>query len=393
MDLLKTRIYFIFFLFLIFGACSKSKEKAIVAKPVPEQPIEIREISFRKAVFTDPLKIKTVSSSTEIMDELIYCLDKAPKGSTVHLSIFLFNYDPLINAVKRAYLRGVIINAMIDYSREESFAENNKAIDGFRALFKSPSRVVIIQSDAGASSINHHKHALFSELQLPNGVAKKVVFSTSHNFTVSDTKKIQDAVVLTDSGLYDAFLSNWNEMASKAILGMKNFVYRTYQDPADSIRAYFFPRRQNGAWDGNDTVIEILDKISDYSNATVQVAMSDWVASRINTAKKLTVLQTKGVKVEVIAKDKADPEILAELEVLRSKGAYVKVLQMPVNNHSKFILIKGIWEGKQQEILINGTHNFTTNALRNNNEAMLIFKDHPLFKDYQEYYSRVKQTL
>lgn len=375
----------IFCLFLfVFTACGK-KEK----HDGPDT--KKQEIYIQKALFTDPAKVKTISSSTVIMDELINYFDHSPAGSKIHFSIFGFSYQPLIDAIKRAQQRGVEINAMIDYSREETIIENAKPIDDLRKALRSPSRVITVKSDAGSSSINHHKHVIFSEVNLPGGIAKKVVFSTSHNFSLADTKKVQDAVVISDEGLYNAFLDNWNDMASRAQSGMKNFTYRTYE--TDSLNAFFFPRRKNGAWDGGDTVIDILNKISDFSTATVQVGMSDWVVSRINTAQKLTELQEKGVNVQVIAKDKADPEILTELDKLKSKGGDVKILKMPVNIHSKFILIKGTWDGKPQEILINGTHNFTTNALRNNNEAMLLFKNSSLFKNYQDYFIKLKQTL
>lgn len=380
---MKSKLYLLGFLFFIAASCGK--------KTGHGDPVVKKAVHIQKALFTDPAKVKTVSSSTVIMDELIKYFDHAPAGSKIHFSIFGFSYQPLIDAIKRAQQRGVEINAMIDYSREETIKENAKPIDELRKALRSPSRVITVKSDAGSSSINHHKHALFSEVNLPEGTAKNVVFSTSHNFSLADTRKVQDAVVISDDGLYNAFLGNWNDMASRAQSGMKNFTYRTYE--TDSLNAFFFPRRKNGAWDGSDTVIDILNKISDYQNATVQVGMSDWVVSRIITAQKLTELREKGVNVQVIAKDKADPEILDELNKLKSKGGDVKILKMPVNIHSKFILIKGTWDGKPQEILITGTHNFTTNALRNNNEVILLFKNNPLFKDYQDYFAKLKQVL
>ena len=123
--------------------------------------------------------------------------------------------------------------------------------------------------------------------------------------------------------------------------------------------------------------------------------MSDWVDSRVRTAEKLVELQEKGVKVEVVAKNKADAKVLLELEKLKAAGGKVTILDMDGkghNIHSKFILIEGVWRGKKQSVLINGTHNFTTNALQNNNEVILMFKNDPLFGEYQNYFNKL-QTL
>src|SRR5690606_22505783 len=125
-----------------------------------------------------------------------------------------------------------------------------------------------------------------------------------------------------------------------------------------------FPRRKNGVWDNADTYLEIFDKISDYSTARVRVIMSSW--SRVEVAEKLTELQKKGVKVEVIAKDMAASEpVLAELQRLKAAGAYVKVIKMSEKDtHSKVTLIKGTWEGERQELVFTGSHNYTDKALK-----------------------------
>ncbi len=121
--------------------------------------------------------------------------------------------------------------------------------------------------------------------------------------------------------------------------------------------------------------------------------MSDWVDSRIVTVKKLIELLDKGVKVEVIAKSSAGVLVQKDLELLRSKGAYVKILMLPINIHTKFMLIKGRFDGENSEVIVTGTHNFTTNALKSNNEVILLLKDNPMFKDYQNYYQKLKETF
>lgn len=369
-----------------FGQTGR-KEKTEYRESIPENEIQLNQV-----IFLDPHVINKRESDTRIMDSLIHYLDCTPRGAEVHISIYMFNYQPLVIALEKAYNRGVKVQMVIDNGRERSSKIVNKeTIARFQALIKSPSHFLTVQSDTYPSAINHCKYVLFSEIDLPQGKAMYVVFSTSHNFTLIGTKKIQDAVVFTHKTLYDAYKYNWNEIASRSQSGMKNFTYREVD--LDNICAYFFPRRQNGVWDNSDTYLDIFDKISDYSSANVRVVMSSW--SRVEVAQKLTDLHKKGVKVEVIAKDQdASGPVLEELQRLKNAGAYVKVIKMSEKDtHSKITLIRGTWEGKRQELVFTGSHNYTEKALKYNNEVLLKLKDSKLFKQYDDYFDLLKNTL
>ena len=397
--------WFFILLFLVSltaYSCKKSNEAAVVVPPVIEVPKEDELpqplISINKVVFTDPDKVKLrAENSPEIFNQLITYLDAAVKGSQIYISIYLADYPQIVAAIRRTYLRGVNVHLLVDHSREESITTNVFIIRDLQSLLTGKSSFTIVNSDVSSGSsgsINHHKFVLFSELSLKNeGIAKNVVFASSSNWTASDMKKIQDAVIISDEAYYNAFLLNWNTIKTYAASGMKNFNYQVYQSADKNINAYFFPRLLNGVPDNGDTVIEILDKISDFSKATIQVAMSDWVDSRIVTVKKLHELLDKGATVEIIAKSSAGVLVQKELDLLKAKGAFVRLLQLPINVHTKFMLIKGTWDGEASEVIVTGTHNFTTNALKYNNEVIVLLKNNSMFKDYQTYYNQLKVTF
>lgn len=398
-------VYTLLLLLLIvsFTGCGKESPEEVKEPPVVEIPKEEPEkpkapITLNKVLFTNPEKVKLrAENSPEILEQVITYFDAATKGSTIYVSIYLFDYAPIISAITRTHLRGVNIHVLIDRSRDESIQTNAEAIQRLQPILTDNSSLTIVNSDVStgtSGSINHHKFVLFSSLDIKNeGEAKNVVFASSSNWTASDMKKIQDAVIISDEAYYNAFLGNWNTIKKYAASGMKNFNYQVFESADKNLNAYFLPRLKNGSFDGGDNILEILDKISDFSNATVQVGMSDWVDSRIATVKKLVELLDKGVKVEVIAKSSAGELVQKDLELLRSKGAYVRILVLPVNIHTKFMLIKGRYDGVNSEVIVTGTHNFTTNALRSNNEVILVMKDNPLFKDYQAYYQKLKATF
>src|SRR5690606_39302597 len=105
--------------------------------------------------------------------------------------------------------------------------------------------VVIVTNDAGNIAINHNKFALFSKIETSTGEEENVIFQTSHNFTVADSRKIQDAVVLEDQALYNAFKQYWEDIKIRAVVGMAFFDYREYIDETKGIYAYFLPKRKN----------------------------------------------------------------------------------------------------------------------------------------------------
>ncbi len=399
---MKLRYLLLGLLLFAFIACNKDGGKVNPGdghvNPIDtteQQDVEKKEINIEQALFINPVNVRTHTSDTRIMDTLIQYLDHTPEGADVYLNIYLFSYEPVLKAVKRAYFRGVKMHVMIDNGRSASIDENETTIEQLEIMFSnSSSELVVVESDTDPSltAIDHHKHVLFSEIDLPQGIAKNVVFSTSHNFIYSATMKVQDAVIMTNKKLYDAFLDNWNAMKARAQSGMKDFTYTVVD--LDSIKVFFFPRRKDGDWDGDDTVLDILNKISDFSSAVVRVGMSDWTDGRMEVTEKLTELEEQGAAVEVIAKNKADQAVLDELQRLQDAGGYVKVLDMdPENIHSKFIMIKGVLDGKQQKIIMCGSHNLTAYALKYNNEVILMLKNSALFDDYWNYFDALKETL
>lgn len=351
------------------------------------------EITINKSIFIDPLKARDKKSDTKIINTLIDYLDNTPEGATVHISIYLFDYQPLLNAIRKAQDRGVEIQALVDQSRGSSQDRNKNSIPYLEGILKDPSELIPVKSDVTSISINHHKIVLFSKVDLPEGIAKNVVFTTSHNFIEDGTKKVQDAIVMSHKKLYDVYLHNLETIKSFADSGMKNHDY-VEETIADSLTVHFFPRRQNGVWDGEDTYIDFFDEVKEYKNAEVRVVMSDW--SRVEVAEKLVELQTEDrIDVTVITKDKdGNGDSIDELQNLTDAGGDVNIVPMAqMNTHSKFVLIKGIKNGEQKEMLYTGTHNFTYNALKNNNEVLLELKNTSFFKDYWSYYDRLLKDL
>lgn len=360
-----------------------------------EQPDQLDPgpLFIEKALFNDPAKVKARRKSTVIMDELIYYLDHTPGDADVYISIFKFYYAPLVNAVKAAAERGVNIKVQIDSSEAKSGGSrdaNKSTYAQLRYTFSnsdSESRLVGVNNQITASAINHEKYAVFSEVHLPEGNAKNLVFVTSHNFIASATTRANDAVVITNKTLYDTFVRHWTDVAVHADRDMKNFEY-TVGHVGDSIDVLFFPRRTGGNWDGGKTIVEQLDGLTDLSKDTICVLMAGWSGVRgMDIARKLTALWNKGATVDVIASSGSSAAVKEELRKLKPPRGRLTTVNF---NHSKTVLIKGFWKGEKQTLILTGSKNFYNGGLQYSNNVVLRLKNSVLFKDYLDYFQQMK---
>jgi hypothetical protein len=346
-----------------------------------------------QVLFTAPGAVAKGSSSPIILNKIIELVNNTPAADTISMSIYMFDYDPLITAVKNADTRGVILRLIIDNSRTDSQDVNASTFTKLSTL-SSNAEVISFNSDATTSSINHTKFVLFSRVNTTSGLQSKILLQSSHNFTSSDSKKLQDAIIFNHVGLYNSFWKYFNEIKMRTPTGMVGYTYTEYTDAAAGIKACFLPRRGSGQ---PDNIIDILNSISNLSTATIKVGMSDWVVSRLNVAQKLTQLSAAGARVEVVVKNKIDPEIQTELAKLNNTGGLLKMYNLvndddpTVNIHAKFMVIEGTINGvANTKMVVTGSHNFTTNALRYNNEILMVLTNSPLFSAYAAYFDNIK---
>jgi hypothetical protein len=315
------------------------------------------------------------------------------------ISIYAFQgFKPLVNALQRAHTRNVSLHIMFDMGKhnESLVTKNSATVSDLMKFIGEDVEIVLVESDAGSISINHNKFILFSELATNNGIEENVIFQTSHNFTESDRYRIQDAVTLSHEGLYESYFKYWQDMKTLASTGMKNFEYREYHDPDAGITAFFYPKRKDGVPFGEDTIIEILNDISDPASSIIKIGMSGWTNSRVSIVEKLDELIDKGATIEVITKSSIGPDVFQGLKQLEQKGAYVKIYNMKdpdqqrINIHSKFMMIEGPWRGEMTNLVLTGSQNFSINALKNNSETSLLFKGHQFFPIYSDYFEKLK---
>jgi HKD family nuclease len=357
-------------------------------------------ITFPEVLFTNASTIAREGTSTVILDRLISLVDNTPAGEQIRISIYLINYQPLMDALKNAETRGVNIKILVDMSRSDSQETNATSLPWLQTNLAA-SEVVATYNDVSTLSINHHKYALFSKVNTSAGLVSNVTFQTSHNFTSSDAKKVQDAITFNNAGIYNAFLNNWQVMRNNAASGMKNnFNYDVFEDVANGLRAEFFPKISGGSFIGQDNVLENLDAITDVANAKIRIAMSDWSDLRVAIADKLIALKNQGATIEVYAKDAAGTLVQTKLRQLQQLGATVRIFNLEsgsdakFNIHAKIMLIEGTWKGQaNSKVIITGSHNYTDPALKTNNEVLVYLLNSSVFNQYHTYFEGLKTVV
>lgn len=395
----------IFFFFCV--ACNKhglknpntrnTDDTTISTDTTPVWAVHPFNDSLPEAVFTDPKFISQGLSSSTIINNLMSLINATPKEASIYISIYLFKDEPgLLTAIRNATERGVQVHVMLDRSDDNYNASTVKALE---AIDKNMD-IVEVYNRIKPAAINHNKFVIFSDISTKNGDIKNVVFTSSENWVPFTEKEIQNAVIVSNDGLFNAYLQYWKKMKVLADHQMINFEFMEYDDLNDGIMAFFYPKLKDGKYFEPDPIVHILDQITDPSATTIQIEMAFWTNYRIDIINKLSDLLEEGAKVEIVVR--SNQPVYNALVDLANKGAYVKMFNYSnvsgvkqVQIHSKIMLIQGEWNGKKTHLVIAGSENYGDGPLKysNNNNILLSsynFKYPKVFEAYEQNFDEIK---
>jgi phosphatidylserine/phosphatidylglycerophosphate/cardiolipin synthase-like enzyme len=336
----------------------------------------------RTVLFTHPGQ--AAGSHVAKLEEL---LDRAAPGSQVRIAIYQLDLPGVAAACGRARQRGVDVRVI---TTPYSPSTNRR----LRRVLEEPGgepRVFVFPGGFGTR--NHNKFAVFSRLEPGAGEVRDVVFVSSGNFTRASLRKHQNTLVLVDPALAAAYRRYWEELrAAGTREGGPDFYAAAAESSLGDAKVEFFPRREG------DPVVEILDRIAPGeagSPARVRVAMARWTTDRMRIAERLCRLREQGVEASVVTRDagllphwlRRNSVDRAVVQRLRRCG--VEVMTLPtsrVNLHSKYFLVEApVAEGGEtswRRLVFTGSPNFTGEALRSNDEALLEIEDPKVYERY-----------
>lgn len=315
-----------------------------------------------------------------ISDALVGLIDRTPSGESIVLSYFVIQpHHPVIDALLRAYGRGVRVRVVLD-SGDGQKAKKNAAVD---AAYARLAEMLGTTGDSFArqcnrscitdepDSINHNKFAAFSRTD----DAEFVTFQGTGNLRAdgSGDSAYNAAVVLRgDRTTYDQYVGYFDDLYTERRVSKDN--YDAYRRPVTSgpVTAHFFPRTDNV-----DTLAAALRTTNCTAQTTTVRVMAPFF-SRKRVRNTLRDMAYAGCGVQVLARQ--DTMTRDFCDRLDPRKVAVKIAPAPTKDrvtiHAKYVLVDGSYGGGlDQRITWVGSHNFTDNALERNDETFMQLTD------------------
>ncbi len=307
-------------------------------------------------------------------DVLIGLLDCAEVGSQVRATFYHLSRPRVADAFVRAGARGVDTKLILDWDNRDDAGALNGAVQTLQAALGAD-LIICGNAAAGAcigSNINHNKFATFS--RLTDG-SENVVLQSSSNMTQRGRFQHNNTVVVrNDAALWSAFDGYWEDLAAQ--VGNDDYYQRV--DGDTDTRIYLSPRATG------DTAVNVLGNMECAGGGRLRVAMSLFTTARSEVADRLVAMRANGCNISMVLRGDDEAPPAAILQILTAGG--VPFVQYPEradtwNLHSKYWIWEGRYAGSAaaRRIVFTGSHNWTGNALRSNDEVILRIEDDAVY--------------
>jgi phosphatidylserine/phosphatidylglycerophosphate/cardiolipin synthase-like enzyme len=363
----------------------------ITASPTPPPEPSPTMRFGQEALFNYPVP---GTPDLSISDALVDLVDGTPAGESITLSYFVVQPGhPVIDALLRAYSRGVSVKVVLD-SGDGQKAKKNGAVD---AAYATLAETLGTDGDSFArqcnrscitdepDSINHNKFAAFSR----TGDAENVVFQGTGNLRVDgsgDSAYNAGVIIRGDQTTYQQYLGYFDDLYTERRVDNDNYHFWRPPLASGQVTAYFFPRT-----DKTDTVSEALRSVNCTSQPTSVRVMAPFF-SRKRIRNTLRDMAYAGCAVQVLARqDTLTREFCDRLD---TRKVAVKIAPSPTKDrvtiHAKYVLVDGSYGGGvDQRITWMGSHNFTDNALKRNDETFVQFADATVSDAFSQNFDRL----
>ncbi|MFH9721855.1 phosphatidylserine/phosphatidylglycerophosphate/cardiolipin synthase family protein [Streptomyces sp. NPDC017254] len=367
------------------------------------------------AVFNEPSSADAAARG-RILFHLADLVDGAETGSSVRISLYLFQSQYLADKLGAAHRRGVTVQVVLDHDSKSGAADSLTsqlaapgAADSWVRSCKD--REACLALDPGTSegdpdgwydNVNHNKFFLFSRTRGKGTVAvDNVVVQSSGNLTGQDLGSWwNDALTVAgNKELSDAYTGYFTDQAAAAIGQTPQVADYAHDTQAGKAKVYFFPRS------GSDTVVNILKTVAPAGTATpcqgngpgfgtsdgrTRIRIAQGHITRPEVARQLWELAEAGCHIEIVyrsldnwAPDNTPMSQVANWLTRPTTGKGRIVLHQLDNDgrggtdsHTKYLLIEGTYlNGVNKKIVFTGSHTYTVTALRYNDEALLKYED------------------
>lgn len=374
------------------------------------------------AVFNEPSSADAAARG-RILFHLADLVDGAETGSSVRISLYLFQSQYLADKLGAAHRRGVAVQVVLDADSTSTAAtslRNQLAEPGSpdswvrgckpeEACLALDPGTTATDPDGWYDNVNHNKFFLFSRTKGKGDTAvDNVVVQSSGNLTGQDLNAWwNDALTVAgNKELFDAYTRYFGDQAAAAIGQTPQVAEYAHDTQAGKAKVYFFPRS------GTDTVVNILGTVAPVGTADscggnsagigttdgrTRIRIAQGHITRVEVARKLWELANAGCHIEIVyrsldnwtADDKPMGQVANWLTRPVTGKGRITLHQLDndgrggTDSHTKYLLIEGTYYGGvNKKIVFTGSHTYTTTALRYNDETLLKYEDGSVFDAY-----------
>ncbi|MEU7117153.1 phospholipase D-like domain-containing protein [Streptomyces zaomyceticus] len=374
-------------------------------------------------VFNDPNSTDAAARG-RILSHLAGLVDGAEAGSSIRISLYLFQSVYLANKLGDAHKRGVTVQVVVDADSRSTGLETLKTRladpaggPGSWVRTCKPEEACLAL-DPGTTAadpngtydnVNHNKFFLFSRTKGKGDVAvDDVVVQNSGNLTSQDTDDWwNDALtVVGNTELFTAYRGYFDDLAAAAAGQLPQVAEYAHDTQAGKAKVYFFPRS------GSDTVVNILGTVARVgtpdscagnspgvgtADGRTRIRIAQGHITRTEVARKLWELAEAGCDIEIVYRSldnwTADDQPLGQVAnwLTRPVTGKGRITLHQLDNdkrggsdsHTKYLLVEGTYYGGvNKKIVFTGSHTYTTTALRYNDETLLKYEDATVFDAY-----------
>ncbi|MFB7589232.1 phospholipase D-like domain-containing protein [Streptomyces sp. NPDC056169] len=376
------------------------------------------------ALFNDPNSTEAAARG-RILFHLADLVDGAEAGSSIRISLYLFQSVYLANKLGDAQKRGVTVQVVVDDDSRST------GLDTLKTRLADPAgssdswvrgckqEEACLALDPGTTeqdpkgtydNVNHNKFFLFSRTKGKGDTyADDVVVQASGNLTAQDTDDWwNDALTVAgNTALFDAYTQYFADQAAAAVGQTPQVADYAHDTQAGKAKVYFFPRATI------DPVVNILATVAPVGTADscggnspgfgttdgrTKIRIAQGHITRTDVAKKLWELANAGCQIEIVYRSldnwsdvtgKPMSEVANWLTRPVTGKGRITLHQLDndkrggSDSHTKYLLIEGTYYGgANKKIVFTGSHTYTQTALRYNDETLLKYEDATVFDAY-----------
>ncbi len=343
--------------------------------PIPPDPVRPKLPAVGSVDLNgQALPSAAVRPETSVSELLVKAIDASKK--TIHLALYEFTLQDVLEALLRAKERGVEVKILMDFSHvfprgKDPDGKPQARKEQIQALLDAGFDLRVLKGAAKQGTM-HNKFAVFDG---------KVVEFGSFNWALTAEKDHFENVIFSGEAERVSFYMkywDWMRSASAEAAKAEEFDWakaRPGPAPVDGDQAVEhngkrFPRQ---AFSPEGGIEEAVIRAIEAARATVDIAMFSFYSQPI--AEALLTAKERGVVVRLVL-DYSQSRIMKLDEWFSYHGIEVKLLAGPdehgpsmfEKNHNKFMIVDG-------ELLETGSFNYTGNAEENNYENANFIKD------------------